>query len=177
MSLSIRSSVLLVSIFCCCLWAWSVRAQGASQAEKTQFDTSRERIGPLRLGMAEKDVKGAVSCRPGKGREILEGATREYVQNWKYPKCGVILKMSSERKGGPKTVADITLTSPCDFKTGKGIHIGSTERQVREAYGRYRDPEASAAGQTFIAGSIFDGLMFTFRDGKVVEIFLGAAAE
>jgi hypothetical protein len=35
----------------------------------------------------------------------------------------------------------------------------------------------SIPDQTFIAGSIYGGLIFTFDQGRVSEIFLGAAAE
>jgi hypothetical protein len=35
----------------------------------------------------------------------------------------------------------------------------------------------SISYQTFVAGSIYGGLIFTFAQGYVSEIFLGAAAE
>lgn len=160
-------------VFCCCLMVWPVPAQ----SENAQFNTKEERIGSLHLEMAAKDLSRAISCKPQKGKEILEGATGEYVQDWKYPKCGITLKMSSASKAGPKTVADITIEAPSDLKTSKGIHIGSTESEVIKAYGSYRDPEGSVAGEKFVAGSVYDGLIFTFKNGKVAAIFLGAAAE
>ena len=174
---SIRVTVTFISISCFFLFASSVLAQGPSEAKNAQFNTKDERIGSLRLEMPEKEVGSAISCKPGKGNEILEGATGEYVQVWKYPKCGVILKMNSERKGGPKTVAEITIASPSGLKTDGGIHIGSTESEVVKAYGRYRDTEGSVPGRTFVAGSIYDGMIFTLKNGRVVKIFLGAAAE
>ena len=56
--------------------------------------------------MPEKDLQGVISCKPNKGKEIYEGATGEHVQTWKYPECGIVLKMSSERKGGAGREAD-----------------------------------------------------------------------
>jgi len=158
--------------------AWSDQPLGPQGIEGGQFDTRGERIGGLRLGLAEKEVTGNISCRPKKGKEVLEGATGEYVQIWKLAECGIVLKMGSERKGGEKVVESITVTSPCNLVTSRGIHIGSTEEEVIEVYGQYRDEDGQTEkGRKFVAGSIFDGMIFYFRDARVVRIFLGAAAE
>jgi hypothetical protein len=175
---SILVSMLFVSISCCGFPVWSAQTQGPQKAESDQFNTSAERIGELRLDQPEKDLSGKISCKPKKGKEILEGATGEYVQTWKYPDCGISLKMSSTRKGGAKVVRSITIITPSDLSTSGGIHIGSTESEVLKAYGRYRDKDGGTQkGVRFVAGSIFDGMIFDFKDGKVVGIFIGAAAE
>ena len=153
-------------------------AQQRKSGESRQFSTAQERLGGLSLGLPEKDIPASLPCPPTKSRETYEGATGDYVQTWKFPACGVVLKMSSAKPGGAKQIADITVTRPSELTTARGIRIGSTEREVLEAYGRYRDREgASKKGRNFVAGSIYDGLMFEFRDGEVVRIFLGAAAE
>ena len=47
-----------------------------------------------------------------------------------------------------------------------------------KAYGQYRDPEPGMADKkAFVAGSIYDGMIFSFQNGRVIKIFLGAAAE
>jgi hypothetical protein len=168
--------MLLSITFCCSSPAFS--AQGPQGAEENQLDTSKERIGEFRLGLPEKDVTSKIPCKqPKKGKEVYEGATGAYVQDWKYAECGIELKMGSERKKGPKVVESITIKSPSTLVTSRGIHIGSTEGEVMKAYGQYRDKEESKKGKQFVAGSIFDGMIFDFKDGKVVGIFLGAAAE
>jgi len=154
----------------------------AAQAQKTQsgnqFDTSKERIGGLRLGMPENEIPSVVPCAPKKLKEIYEGATGDYVQTWKYAECGIVLKMSSHKKGGAKQIASITLTRPSTLQTSRGIHIESTEKEILDAYGRYKDRDgATIKGKRFVAGSIFDGLILDIKDGKVTGIFLGAAAE
>ncbi|MGA2938493.1 MAG: hypothetical protein ABSF52_15535 [Syntrophobacteraceae bacterium] len=111
----------------------------------------------------------------------LEGSSGRFMKvfpTWKYPDCGIVLKMSSERKGGAKVVESIGVSAPSTLVTTGGIHIGSAEREVINAYGRYRDPEEPAKkGKQFVAGSIYDGMIFDLQDGRVVRIFLGAAAE
>ncbi len=172
----LRKVLLAVMLMSVALPAWSVH--GSQDTEGISFNTDDERIGRLRLGLTEQAVRGSIPCMPQKGREIFEGATGEHVQVWKFPDCGVELKMSAERKGGRKVVRAITITSPSDLKTGRGMRIGSTEREVVEAYGRFRDPEEdSEEGRSFVAGSVYDGMIFDFQDGRVIRIFLGSAAE
>jgi hypothetical protein len=173
----IPAFVMLLSIALCC-FAPALSAQERQDTEDGQFDTSKERIGELRLGMPEKDIAVKIPCKqPKKSKEELEGATGEYVQDWKYAECGIELKMGSERKRGPKIVQSISVTGPSKLVTSGGIHIGSTEAEVTKAYGPYRDQEMSRKGEQFVAGSVYDGMIFDFKDGKVVRIFLGAAAE
>jgi len=162
-----------------CLWlvGGSLPAWCAGKEKAAAFDTAAERIGTLRLGLPAGEVPSLASCPPAKGKDVYEGATGEYVQSWKMPGCGLQLKMSGPRKGGNKTIAAITVTAPSDLATRRGIHIGSTEAEVLAAYGRYRDAEGTKPGKSFVAGSVFDGLMVAFKNGRVVEIFLGAAAE
>jgi hypothetical protein len=169
---------MLVWMACGAPIAWSAPDQEPQQGAGSQFNTGEERIGELRLGLKEKDIPASIPCKPQKGKEVFQAATGEYVQTWKYPECGIALAMSSERKGGAKAVASITLTSRGKLATGRGIHIGSTEAEVVKVYGRYRDQEGfGEEGKTFVAGSVYDGMIFDFRNGRVVKIFLGAAAE
>ncbi len=42
---------------------------------------------------------------------------------------------------------------------------------------RFRTKRKATPGKTFVAGSIYGGVIFTFDDGKVEQIFIGAAAE
>lgn len=154
------------------------RDQGLHASEGIAFETGQERIGGLHLGMTEKAARGGIACQPQKDREILEEATGEYVQTWRCPEYGIELKMGSIRKGGSKVVRSISIVSPSQLKTSRGIHIGSTEAEVIDAYGQFRDPEYDTQNKdVFIAGSIYDGLIVDFKEGRVCRIFLGAAAE
>jgi hypothetical protein len=163
-------------LLCPSLWFQNAFAQ--KHAASARFDTAKEKIGGLRLGLSENDTVASIPCTPKKLKEILEGATGDYVQTWQFAACGIVLKMSSPKKGAPKSISAITLTKPATLATGRGIRIGSTEQEVLAAYGRYRDADGdSKKGKQFVAGSIFDGMIFDFQDGAVVRIFLGAAAE
>jgi hypothetical protein len=148
---------------------------GAFAAEEFPYD--KEQVGQLHLGLAEKEVKQIAPGQPTRGPEELMGADGEYHQEWEYPAAGIILGMVSKKKGGPKSIWSITITSPCKLQTQRGIRIGSTEAEVIKAYGRFQNAEDSKQGELFVAGSIFGGVMFDFQQGKVNRIFIGAAAE
>jgi len=142
-----------------------------------KFDWTKESVGKLRPDLSEKEIKQIIPGKPTRGPENLWGADVEYHQEWKYPAAGITLGMSGKKKGGPKSIERITITSPSKLQTLKGIRIGSTEAEVNEAYGRFRNAEDSEHFNCFVAGSIFGGVMFNFQQGKVNRIFIGAAAE
>jgi hypothetical protein len=85
--------------------------------------------------------------------------------------------MASETEKGQQNIAFIKLVSPSRLATKRGIKIGSSIEEVSFAYAKEKDQEMSIPDQTFVAGSIYGGLIFTFDQGRVSEIFLGAAAE
>ena len=136
-----------------------------------------ERIGPLRVDQPAAEVERLITCPVQRGPVELWGADGEYHQAWTAPACGLTLDLSAGEPTGAQTVRAITLTRPSAWKTARGIGIGSTEREVMVAYGRDHNAEESQAGNLFVAGSVYGGLLFTFEGGRVTQLFLGAAAE
>jgi hypothetical protein len=138
---------------------------------------NEEKIGDFKMGLSEQDLKKKVSCPLKREEEQLWGADGIYHQVWKYPACGLSFNMSSAQKGGSKSVDGITVTAPSVLKTKRGIQIGSTEKAVTKAYGHDKNTEDSVPKETFVAGSLYGGLIFNFKNNRVTEIFLGASAE
>jgi len=174
--LSMPRRFLLCVLLLVCGWgggAWAAAPEG--QPDILAF-LKEERIGDLRLGLTEEEVKARIPGKLKKGKERQWAATGEYVQKWAYPDCGVFLEMSSDDKGGAKRVMSITIRSPSLLRTTRGIRIGSTEQELMKAYGPYQDEEMSRRGR-FVAGSIYGGVIFSVKAGQVTRIFLGAAAE
>ncbi len=161
----------------CCAALLMIGLIGSVSFAAEEFDWIKEAVGKLRLGLSEKEVKQIIPGKPSRGPEELWGADGAYHQEWKYPGAGIELLMASEKKGGPKSIERITITSPSTLATSKGIRIGSTAAEVNEAYGRFRNAEDSEHFNCFIAGSVFGGVMFNFTQGKVSRIFIGAGAE
>lgn len=136
-----------------------------------------ERIGPLRVDQPAAEAERLITCPVQRGPVELWGADGDSHQAWTAPACGLTLDLSAAESAGPQTLAAITLTRPSAWKTARGIGIGSTEAEVMTAYGRDHNAEESQAGNLFVAGSVYGGLLFTFEGGRVTQIFLGAAAE
>ena len=153
-------------------------APQAPRSEPEPFPLLKEeRLGTLRIGLGEKEVQAQIPGKLHKGKEEFWAATGDYVQEWKYPDCGLSLNMASAKRGGAKTVMSITIQAPSPLKTKRGMGIGSTLEEVAAAYGPDQDKEIYQKGEIFVAGSIYGGLIFTFRNGRVTRIFLGAGAE
>jgi hypothetical protein len=149
-------------------------AVGSLRAEKPfEGDT----LGNLRLGQSAEAVIKALGKPASKGKDVEWEAIGEWVQEWHFPKQGLTLAMSSEKKGGAKTILSITAESPCQLATSRGIQIGSTEAKVEKAYRDVQNKEDGEPGKLFVAGSIYGGAMFHLKEGKVAQIFIGAAAE
>jgi hypothetical protein len=145
--------------------------------DKDEFSLLKnERIGNLRIGLSEAKIKQAIDCKPKREPEQFWGADGAYHQKWKYANCGITLGMVSAQKGANKSIESITIFHPSRLSTKRGIRIGSTESAVIKAYQAEADRSSSKSG-TFVAGSVYGGLIFQFQNGKVSQIFLGAAAE
>lgn len=136
-----------------------------------------EALGKIKLGRKAADLAALIGKPDSMGRDIEWEAIGERVQEWRFKSQGLTLNMASKSKGGAKTVLSITAEAPSKLATARGIHIGSTIAEVTKAYGKVHDKEGSEPGKTFVAGSVYGGVIFTFTGGKVSRIFIGAAAE
>jgi len=144
------------------------------------FNAGSEHVGRLRLGLSDDDVRAIVPGEPEKGETVLWGATDEYGQEWRYPAEGIRLDMMSTSADGARVIGAITVTAPSTWETQRGIGIGSSQDDVLRVYGAFRAEDAEGmgvSGESFVAGSIYGGMIFIFAEGKVNEIFLGAAGE
>ncbi len=135
-----------------------------------------EYLGALRLNLSEADAKKAVTCPMTAGKEQKWEADGAYHQEWHFA-CGVDLGMVSERKGGKKTVQTIKVSGASTLKTSRGIGLGASEQDVTKAYAKEWSKDESKMPDLFVAGSLYGGVMFTFKEHRVAEIFVGAAAE
>ncbi len=145
--------------------------------EDHTFDLmNQERLGPLRIGLPAAELAKAVPATAKKNKERFGEADGQYAQSWRYPDQGLELTVVSEKRGGKKTVATIECKATCALRTSRNIGVGSTVIDVRRAYGKDEDKESSNA-ERFVAGSIYGGVLFDIRQGKVTSIFIGAAAE
>ncbi|WP_367870866.1 hypothetical protein [Luteolibacter sp. Populi] len=174
-------------------------AEAASNGADDFKLLAAESIGKIRHQQKAADLIKIYGEPKSKGKPEMWEAIGEWVEEWEYPALSVALKMSSEERDGPKTVLIATAGKDCKLATARGIKIGSTRAEVEKAYGDVQekipgdgpakpgdpkpDPPAEEKDKekgeekSFVAGSIYGGVIFSFKDDKVSEIFLGAAAE
>jgi len=138
---------------------------------------SGERLGKITLGQKAEAVFQHLGKPDSKGKDTLWDATGEWVQEWRFPTHGLTLNMASGKKGGAKTVSSIIAAASCTLSTARGIKVGNSVANVRKAYGVVEEKTESEPGKSFVAGSIYGGVIFTLKGGRVTQIFLGAAAE
>jgi hypothetical protein len=135
----------------------------------------QEKIGTLSLGMSPSQLP-PIPCPIKKSEAMLWEADGLYHQDWEFIGCGLILDMASMEKEGAKSIESITLQAPSSLATSQGITIGSSRDEVMLAYKEVWN-QAHSSDALFVAGSIYGGVMFSFKEGRVVSIFVGAGAE
>ena len=144
--------------------------------EKLGFELmKRESLGKLKLGLTSLDFTGILGAPDNKSPNELWGADAEYHQTYLYTKLGIELDIIGEKEADKK-INMITISNPCNYKTSRGISIGSDYREVEQAYKEVLNSKFSNAEQ-IVAGSIYGGVIFSFENGKVKAIFIGASAE
>lgn len=149
-----------------------------SASDIDEFSLIREEsFGGLKLDMAIAELTPLIDCGAIKGEPVLWEGIGEIIQEWDYPECGVKLQMSTADPNVSQIISSIAIRAPSQLATARGIQIGSSESEVMAAYADYEDTEHSAPGESFMAGSVYGGLIFSFEDDKVVRMFLGAGVE
>lgn len=137
-----------------------------------------ERLGALKMGLSATEVLASLGEPKERGSDEEWEADGAFHQEWRWPALGLTLDMLSHKRRELKKIASIKVEEPSTLQTAKGIAVGSPRAEVLRHYGKLRDPEFPVDEQKqLIAGSIYGGLMFDFKGGKVSSIFLGAAAE
>ncbi len=146
------------------------------QTSSVTLEPDLNKIGELSLGMNMASTIEKIGEPDTKSKAEVWGADGWLYQEWEYKTKGISLNMGSEQDPSAMVISSITITSPCTFKTDKKMGIGNTYNEVMTAYEKDIDKESSNKN-SIVAGTLYGGIIFTFKDDKVVKIFVGAAAE
>ena len=135
-------------------------------------------FGPIRLGQPYSEFLKILGPPDAKTKAIEWGADGLLHEDWTWKSKGLVLNLSSDKinKDSTLSIFTITATAPCDFKTKANMGMGSSYAEVETAYKKDIDPEATDKTQITV-GSVYGGIIFSFRNDKVSRIFLGAEAE
>ncbi|MBL9130089.1 MAG: hypothetical protein JNG86_02750 [Verrucomicrobiaceae bacterium] len=148
----------------------------AEEDKKPNYDNILviESLGGLKLGMDDKAVTKLLGKAVVQKSKNLTRPESDFVfQTWTCPEKGLSLCMVPVDKGRMELIS-ITATKKCDFSTLKGIKVGSTLDEVRQAYG---EPEKQGGPDDVLVGNVLNasGIFFTIKGGKVTQIFFGTA--
>ncbi len=135
-------------------------------------------FGPIKVGQPYSEVKNLLGPPDTKSKTIEWAADGLLHEDWTWKSKGLLMNMSSDKTNVEGTLAIYTITAeaPCSYKTRAGVGIGSSYAEVEAAYKKDIDPEATDKTQ-ITAGSVYGGIIFSFKNNKVNKIFLGAEAE
>ncbi len=135
----------------------------------------KEILNELRIGLTKFQIEEVLGIAPEISTNEFWEADGEFHQTYIYKDLGIELDMIGDNDK-LKRVNMITITQPCNYKTSKNISIGSNRKDLQNAYGEYFNKEFSDK-KTFVAGSIYGGVIFNLENDRVSSIFIGAAAE
>lgn len=133
-----------------------------------------ETLGDLKIGLTVEEIEKIIGKPSVVDKFELWEADGYQHQGRTYQKGTIQLDFIKLENG--KIVANtIEIKKGCDYKTPRNIGIGSTYAEVLEAYKGEIDTKNSK--KSLIAGSIYGGFFFEFKNEKVETIFIGSAAE
>ncbi len=140
---------------------------------------SEEAYDRLETGLSEAEVIAAFGEPEKKDEEVLQEATGEYIMTLDYPKQGLSIDLTRAEgtETDARTVGGYLIQAPSELKSRLGVGIGSSRADVEKHYGALKDEDGFTNDEKFVAGSVYGGEIFNFKDGKVSSIFVGAAAE
>jgi len=137
-----------------------------------------ESFGTIKRGQHYSKTLEAIGQPDSKSKPVEWAADGLFHEDWTWKENGLVLNMSFDKKNNDSTLSvhSITAKAPCNFKTAAGMGIGSSYAEVEAAYKNNIDPYTTNKDQITV-GDLYDGIIFSFKDDKVIKIFLGAAAE
>jgi hypothetical protein len=144
-------------------------------------DPTNESIGGVKTGDPSALVEKKLGAPTTKSEPQTMEATGETVSSWQWPAAGVSMTMASTEAGF--VVRDISIVAPSKLTTSRGVGIGASRADVEKIYkdflgkGRQEGEPDTTSPEQLIIGSIYGGTAFSFTDGKVSTIFVGAGAE
>lgn len=142
-----------------------------------------ESLGGVSLGMTENELVKHLGLPEKRGDAFENAVAGGFLVEAAWPSQGLVVMLASEEKGTPGTVDSVRIEGDSKLATAAGIRLGATLVEVRRAYGKHEDtvdfpvPDRPKGTFTFVAGSIYGGVILGFEGGKVRSILLGAGAE
>jgi hypothetical protein len=134
-----------------------------------------ERFSGLKIDLKEDSIIKVLGKPDNTSNATKWDADGLFHQTWTYKAKGVELDVCWE-KPIEKRIYSISISKPSNFKTSRGIGVGSAKEQVLKLYKNEIDPKAEN-DSSIVAGTVFGGIIFEIEKNHVKSIFIGAASE
>gem|GEM_PF-1736760 len=171
---------LLFIVFFICNFTGSTYCQDDSKKNTEISDISleqRELLFVLNGTSKDFEVIKLLGEPDEKSESVLWGADGLEHQTWYYRLQGLEIDFVKE-DSKTQFVSSVNISSLSNLKTSKKIGIGSTKDEVLIAYKDELNQEKSKIDEGLIvAGSVYGGIIFEIKNGRVNSIFIGASAE
>lgn len=133
-----------------------------------------ENLGDLKIGLTVETIE-KITGKPTKIDEFQLWEADGFQHQGRTYQKGTIELDFIKLENGNIVSNTITIKKGCNYKTSRNIGIGSTYNEVLTAY--EGEIDIHEGKKTLIAGSIYGGIIFDFKNEKVETIFIGSAAE
>jgi len=153
-----------------------------SEIEKIGWELMRtEKFGEIKLGIDSISVVEILGQPDSVTTVNYWGADGGYHNEWVYTTIGITIGFNRipdhpDSKFHERLTDRITMTAPSIYSTNRRIQIGSPKIEVTSNY-RIAIADTIGYNNHLVAGTVYGGLIFQFKQDTVVSIFLGAAAE
>jgi len=169
----------LLSLFCI---VNSCKEHTPPSANEAVIVLPSEAIGTLRPGMSLQAALKSIGPGFSPGPKTNWGDDGLFRQPWKSIRLGLEIDAVSETENGAQAIVSITATAPSRLDTARGIHVGSTRKQVETAYAKEIEEgvetDSSPRDQDMILISTEQGdMLFDFKKDSVARIFLGDSGD
>jgi hypothetical protein len=156
---------------------------GSNGATSELAEPTDESIGGFKNGDPMSKAEELFGPPESKEEFWEEGATGDVIAEWAWKTKG--LSITAMKYADGVIGRGIYVEAPCTAKTSRGVGIGSTWAEVDALYAPFKGQglnpdegeQVTWGPEKIIVGSVYGGTIFTFTDGKVSSIFVGAAAE
>ncbi|MCB9654818.1 MAG: hypothetical protein H6729_11880 [Deltaproteobacteria bacterium] len=138
--------------------------------DKTPLDyVKSDALGDLHYGMDLKEVVKIFGPPESTAKAVFSEEREGYLKTIGYASRGTEIEFLATKKEGPFSLVSARIEAPSKLATKRGIKIGSNVAELSTAYGQ----NGIDSTDEFIFGSQLGGVVFTLRNNRVTEIYLG----
>lgn len=133
-------------------------------------------VGALKNGTTINDIINTLGEPEEETKAEYQSYDNRFHKSLLYKSKGISIGVRAEEEKGDYILSSLNLEAPFSGKTAEGIKIGSSEAEIKAAFGDKINLEESSE-RCIVLGSSYWCVQFGIENGVVYYIFFGADAE